>query len=195
MGRSIRFPKPLALLFAMTALCGIAYPALVTGIAWVLFPSKSGGSLIAQGGQVRGSALLAQGFSSPRFFKARPSAVDYAAVGAGASNLGPTSADLAKAVAERREAWLSAFGAPVPREMLYASASGVDPDISLEAALAQAPAVSAARGLDAATASKLVAIIRKAAKARSGPIDPPLVNVVELNVLLESDPAFARKGR
>jgi len=190
----LRFPRSLGFLLAMTALCGLAYPALVTGVAGLAFPWRSGGSPIRIDG-VRGSYLLAQDFSSPRFFRSRPSAAGYAAVGAGASNLGPTSADLAAAVKERRAAWLRSFGPPVPEEMLYASASGVDPDISLAAALAQVRHVASARNLDPGAEERLARAVREAASARASLLDPPVVDVVALNVLLESDPAFGGKRR
>jgi potassium-transporting ATPase KdpC subunit len=192
---SKNIPASLAFLLAMTALLGFGYPALVSGIAQLTFPERAGGSLLYIDGAPRGSRLLAQDFSSLRFFRARPSATGYAAVGAGASNLGPTSSDLATAVAERRAAFSGAFGIrpdEVPEDMLYASASGVDPDISLEAALAQAPSVAAARRLDPAARSDLEAEVRVSAASRAGLIGPPLVNVTMLNALLESDPRFHR---
>ena len=190
-----RFPRSIGFLLAMTVLCGLAYPALVTAVAGLAFPWRSGGSQMRVDGVVRGSYLLAQDFSSPRFFRSRPSAAGYAAVGAGASNLGPTSADLAAAVEGRRAAWLRSFGPPVPEEMLYASASGVDPDISLGAALAQVGPVASARHLDRWAEDRLADAARRAASSRGSLLDPPVVNVVALNALLESDPAFGGKRR
>jgi potassium-transporting ATPase KdpC subunit len=191
----IAIPKSPIFLLVMTLLLGLVYPALVTGFARLVFPGRSGGSLLSIGVAARGSRLLAQDFSSPRFFRARPSATDYVYVGAGASNLGPTSADLAKAVAERKADWEKAFGSPAPEEMLYASASGVDPDIGLGAALAQLGAVASARGFDPATRGALEEEIRAEAAAGASLVSPPLVNVTSLNVLLETDPRFADKGR
>jgi potassium-transporting ATPase KdpC subunit len=186
-----KIPKSITFLFWMTVMLGVAYPAVVTFASQLIFPRRANGSLIVMKGEVRGSSLLAQKFESPRFFQARPSASDYAYVGAGASNLGSVSADLAKAVAARRAAWEKGFGAPAPEDMLYASASGLDPDISLEAALAQAGRVAAARSLGPDARAALDAAIRAAAAGAAGPIGPPRVNVVSLNALLETDPAFA----
>lgn len=185
-----RVPRSLTFLIAMTVLVGVAYPALVTVIAQLAFPAKANGSLIVQGGKVRGSSLLAQKFERPSFFHARPSATDYAYIGAGASNLGPTSADLAKSVAERKAAWEASCGAPAPAEMLYASASGLDPDISPDAALRQVDRVAGARGLGVDARSELAQAIRDMAAASKSLIGPPRVNVVSLNVLLETDPRF-----
>jgi K+-transporting ATPase ATPase C chain len=175
----------------MTILVGVLYPALVTAVAQLAFPAKANGSLAVIGGKVRGSTLLAQKFESPLYFRPRPSASDYAYIGAGASNLGPISGDLAKAVVDRRAAWKKGFGKDAPEDMLYSSASGLDPDISLEAALAQVSSVAAARagtsgrpepaGLEAAIAAEL----RKRAAAATTLIGPPRVNVVSLNAWLD----------
>jgi K+-transporting ATPase ATPase C chain len=191
---SPKFPRSLTFLISMTVLLGVVYPAFVTVIAQLAFPAKANGSLIVQGGKVRGSSLLAQKFERPSFFHARPSATDYAYIGSGASNLGPTSADLAKSVAERKAAWEAAYGAPAPQEMLYASGSGLDPDISLEAALAQEGKVATARGLGEASRQALAAAINAAAAKAESLIGPKRVNVVELNALLESDPRFKGTG-
>jgi potassium-transporting ATPase KdpC subunit len=186
-----RIPKSITFLFWMTLLTGLAYPALVTLAARLAFPRQAGGSLLVIDGRVRGSSLLAQKFESPRFLRSRPSASDYAYVGAGASNLGPVSADLAKAVASRRAAWRESFGAEAPEEMLYASASGLDPEISLEAALAQLPRVAAARGLDARARDSLAAAIRSQAGRSASPIGLPRVNVLLINLMLEKGGSHA----
>lgn len=190
-----KIPKSITLLFWMTVLTGMLYPLTITGIAQLLFPRRADGSLIVIEGQVRGSALLAQKFESARFFRARPSATDYAYVGSGASNLAATNSALAKAVQGNRDSWTKAFGAPapgsrIPPEMLYASASGLDPDISFEAALAQVDSVAAARGLDTTAKTELVDAIRAAALSAASIIGPPRVDVVELNAKLETDPRF-----
>jgi K+-transporting ATPase ATPase C chain len=191
-----KIPRSITLLFWMTVLTGMIYPLAVTGIAQLLFPRQANGSLIVIVGRVRGSTLLAQKFESPRFFRARPSATDYAYLGSGASNLADTNSALTEAVQGNREAWVKAFGPPpggsrVPPEMLYASASGLDPDISPEAALAQVDSVAAARALDARAKAELVDAIREAARAATSIIGPPRVDVVELNARLETDPRFA----
>jgi potassium-transporting ATPase KdpC subunit len=190
-----KVPRSLTFLLAMTVLLGVAYPALVTGIAQLAFPRQANGSLIAKEGKVRGSSLLAQKFESPIFFRARPSATDYAYVGAGASNLGPTSAALEKAVEERRAAWEKDFGPGVPGEMLYASASGLDPDISLEAALAQEPRVAAARGLDRAASEALKEELRAEAEASASLIGARRINVTKLNARIDAEATLSGSGR
>jgi potassium-transporting ATPase KdpC subunit len=190
-----KVPTSLTFLLAMTLLLGIVYPMIVTGIAQLAFPAKANGSLLSIGGAVRGSTLLAQKFESPRFFHARPSATDYAYVGAGASNLGPTSAALAAAVGERRAAWAAAYATKAPEEMLYASASGLDPDISPEAALAQVEAVSAARGLGSEARRALSGEIRREAERSASLIAPPRINVLSLNALLDAGPEYKGTGR
>lgn len=191
-----KIPTSITLLFWMTVLTGMIYPLAVTGIAQLLFPRRANGSLIVIGNQVRGSTLLAQKFESARFFRARPSATDYAYLGSGASNLAATNSALATAVQANRDAWTESFGPPtggtrIPSEMLYASASGLDPDISLEAALDQVDSVAAARALDPQAKAELVDAIRRAATSATSIIGPPRVDVVELNAKLETDPRFA----
>jgi K+-transporting ATPase ATPase C chain len=170
----------------MTILTGVLYPAAVTLVAQLAFPGKANGSLLVVDGAVRGSTLLAQKFQSPRYFQARPSASDYVYVGAGASNLGPVSADLAQAVADRRTAWEENFGTEPTDDMVYASASGLDPDISLEAALAQTDLVATARGLSDSAKASLVAALRDRAAGSAGLIGPPRLNVLSLNAWLDS---------
>ena len=187
-----KIPKSITFLLGMTILTGVLYPAAMTLFAQAAFPGKANGSLLVIKGAVRGSTLLAQKFQSPRFFQARPSASDYAYVGAGASNLGPVSSDLAQAMADRQTAWQENFGAEPPKDMLYASASGLDPDIGLDSALAQVDLVSQARGLSPDAKSALVAAIRRRADAATTLVGPARVNVVSLNALLESDPAYSR---
>lgn len=181
-----KIPKSITFLLGMTILTGVLYPAAVTLVAQLVFPSKANGSLLVINGAIRGSNLLAQKFQSPRYFQARPSTSDYAYIGSGASNLGPVSADLAKTVAGRRTAWRENFGAEPPNDMLYASASGLDPDISPEAALAQADLVAAARGLGAESRSALGVELRKRAAESTSLIGAPRVNVVSLNACLDA---------
>jgi K+-transporting ATPase, c chain len=191
---SMRVPRSITFLLAMTVLLGVAYPALVTVVAQLAFPKQANGSLESIDSRDVGSELLAQKFESPRYFQARPSATDYAYIGAGATNLGPTSAALAKAVADRQAAWEKSFGGRAPREMLYASGSGLDPDISVESALAQLPVVAAARKLDTQAKVELEKALRDEAAKTSSPISAPRVNVVRFNILLRTDPRFAGGG-
>jgi K+-transporting ATPase ATPase C chain len=187
--------RSFSFLLAMTFLVGFLYPAAVTGIAQLCFPAKAKGSLIAIKGEVRGSKLLAQDFASSSHFKARPSATDYAYIGSGASNLSPTSAALAKAAAERKAAWVASLGQPVPEEMAYASASGLDPEISLEAALAQVPSVAAARGMGGAEIEALETAIREEARRSKSLVGPQRINVVALNARLDAAPGASGTGR
>ena len=200
-----RIPTSIAFLFWMTILVGVLYPLAVTGIAQLAFRAKANGSLVVIGGQIRGSRLLAQEFKSERFFKPRPSATGYAYIGSAGSNLARTNAALGKAVKERDEAWQAAFGQQAfgqqatgqraPADMRYASGSGLDPDISLEAALGQLDSVSIARGLSVPQKAALEVAIRKAAASKTTIVGSPRLNVVELNARLESDPLFAVSGK
>jgi len=194
-----KIPTSIAFLFWMTILTGVLYPLAVTGIAQLTFKAKANGSLIVIGDQVRGSRLLAQEFKSERFFKPRPSASGYAYTGSAGSNMAPTNAALDKAIKDRDAAWLAAFGQlatsrQAPEDMRYASGSGLDPDISLEAALDQLDSVSKARGLSAPQKAALEEEIKKAVVAKTTILGSPRLNVVELNVRLESDPLFAVSG-
>jgi potassium-transporting ATPase KdpC subunit len=190
-----RIPKSIRFLIWMTILTGIAYPLAITAFAQIFFPKKANGSIVYIDGQVRGSSLLAQNFESPRFFKARPSASDYAYIGSGASNLAATNGALAASVKANGDAWDKAWygmpGEAVPPEMLYASASGLDPDISLEAALAQVAAVAAARGYTDTVKAALAEAIRASAAGSASLVGQPRVNVTILNVMLETNPGFA----
>jgi K+-transporting ATPase ATPase C chain len=193
-----RIPKSILFLFWMTIATGAVYPLLITGIAQLVFPAEANGSLVSIGGEVRGSVLLSQKFESGRFFHARPSATDYAYAGAGGSNAAPTSAALAKAVADREEAWAAAFGVgpgKTPPDILYASASGLDPDISREAAVQQLGRVAAERGFDASRKSALEAAIEAAVSDSATLVGPPRVNIAALNLRLETDPALGGKEK
>ena len=165
--------------------CAVAYPAIVWGMAQLLFPSQAEGSLIyaADGRTIIGSALVAQRFVSARYFHPRPSAVDYKADAAGGSNLGTNNPDLRKAIAGRAEALRATAARPAPLDLVTASGSGLDPDISTEAAIYQAARVAEARGL---TLEKVHSLIERLTN-RSGAIigAPPRVNVLLLNMALD----------
>jgi K+-transporting ATPase ATPase C chain len=135
----------LRLFLLMTAITGLLYPLAVTGLANLLFPGASRGSLVSRQGIVRGSSLLAQGSTDPAYFWSRPSACDYSTMPSGAGNLGPTSKELRRLMAERSSHWTAGNGTPVPLEMLTASGSGLDPHISPEAAIAQLQRIARAR--------------------------------------------------
>src|SRR5574343_201726 len=176
------------LLLGLTLLLGLVYPLAVTGLAQWLFPAQAQGSLLQQQGGVVGSALIGQAFSKHGEFWGRPSATastPYNAAGSGGSNLGPANPALAKAVAERIAA-LKAAGplpaGPVPADLVTASASGLDPHISLAAALYQVPRVAAARKLDAGKLEQLVR--QQAQQAWFGSDATARVNVLQLNLAL-----------
>jgi potassium-transporting ATPase KdpC subunit len=137
----------LRMLLALTVLCGAVYPLAVTGLARLCFAGRAGGSLLYLHGRLIGSRLLAQSFTNAMYFQPRPSAANHATVPSGASNQGPTSAALKKAIEDRAADWESTV-ASVPPELLLASGSGLDPHISPEAALFQLDRVARARGFD-----------------------------------------------
>jgi len=165
-------------------LCAVLYPAVVWGIAQLLFPWQAEGSLIYAGDRtVIGSSLIAQKFVSDGYFHPRPSAVDYKADAAAGSNLGTNNPDLRQAVALRVKELAGTRERPVPADMVTASGSGLDPDISPEAALYQVPRVATARKLPI---EKVRAVIEHEID-RSGWIlgAPPRVNVLALNLALD----------
>jgi K+-transporting ATPase ATPase C chain len=176
-----------------TVLTGIIYPLAITGVTQVIFPHQANGSLITSGGKVVGSRLIGQTFTKPEYFHSRPSAAGngYDGTASTGSNLGPTNqklADRVKAdVAQFRED-NPHFTGPVPADLLTASGSGLDPDISPASAAAQIDRVASARRVDAA---KLEPLIAEASKSRTlGFMGEPRVNVLQLNLAL--DRAFPR---
>ena len=186
------FIRPLVVLFALlTALTGVAYPLVVTGIAQVLFPNQAHGSLIlGKDGKAVGSELIGQPFSDPKHFWSRPSATSpqpYNGGSSGASNLGPTNPALADAVKARVEALRAADPgntAPVPVDLVTASGSGLDPHISVAAAQYQVNRVSKARGLPADRVTALVDANTEGAIL--GFLGEPRVNVLRLNLALDA---------
>jgi K+-transporting ATPase ATPase C chain len=180
----------LVLLILLTAITGIAYPLVVTGLAQALFPAQSAGSLVVSNGKAVGSSLIGQNFSDPKHFWSRPSATapqPYNGLASGGSNLGPLNPDLAKGVAARIQALRAADPtnkALIPVDLLTASGSGLDPDISLAAANYQAPRVARERGL--APAAVLTLVAAHAHGRWLGILGEPRVNVLELNLALDS---------
>ena len=183
------FVRPALASLVFFALVTALYSLAVTGLGAALFPRQAGGSLVVEAGKVRGSSLLGQDFARADRFHGRPSAVSYDPASGGASNLGPTSAVLAQSVAARRAALLAENGAgsgEPPDELLLASASGLDPDISPQAALYQAPRIARALGLGSSGEASLEALVKSEAKGRSlGFMGEPRVNVLALNLCLE----------
>jgi len=179
--------QSIRLLILMTVLTGLVYPLVVTGVAQWAFPDQANGSLLRRDCQVVGSALLAQPFTSERYFWPRPSAADLATVPSGASNLGPTSATLQSKVSDRAKAFRAthhlADDAHVPADMVYASGSGLDPHISPEAARLQAGRVAAARGL---TKEQVLALVERSIEQPQLEFLGELrVNVLRLNLALD----------
>lgn len=177
----------IVILLVMVLLTGLAYPLVVTGIAQTAFPRAAGGSLVVADGRVVGSQLVAQAFRSDRYFHPRPSAAGagYDAASSGGSNLGPTSAALIKAVAERVRS-IAADDRPVPVDLVTASGSGLDPHISPAAAIYQVDRVAAARGIAPVTVLGLVA---EHTEGRTlGLLGEPRVNILLLNLALDRLP-------
>ena len=180
----------LVLFFVLTLLTGVVYPLLVTGLAQSLFPAQAGGSLILQNGKPVGSALIGQNFADPGHFWGRPSAttpMPYNAASSGGSNLGPLNPALRDAVRARIAA-LRALdpgnNAPVPVDLITASASGLDPDITVAAAAYQVARVARARGVDTNVVRALVA--NHTEGRLWGLLGEPRVNVLRLNLALEA---------
>jgi K+-transporting ATPase ATPase C chain len=195
--------RPAAVLLALfTLLTGLIYPLAITGIAQVAMPYQANGSLLQVGGNSVGSALIGQNFASDKYFHSRPSATQaqdpahpddptktidapYNAANSTGSNLGPTSQKLLDRVkadvdAKRAAGWIG----PVPADAVTTSASGLDPHISPENALAQVPAVAKARGLPE---DKVRALVAANAQGRFlGLIGEPRVNVLRLNMALDA---------
>jgi K+-transporting ATPase ATPase C chain len=175
---------------ALTVLTGIIYPVLVFGLAQVIFPWQANGSLIARDGKIVASALIGQNFSSPRYFHGRPSAAGdkgYDATSSGGSNLGPTNKSLIESVRAHLKDVLAnnpgAAPSQVPVDLVTASGSGLDPEISPAAAEIQVARVARARGLNEDVVRRLV---RKHTRPRwAGAVGEPGVNVLMLNLTLD----------
>ena len=187
------------MIVVMTILTGLVYPLGMTGIAQVVFPRQANGSLVVHDGQVIGSMLIGQNFTSDKYFHPRPSAttepdpkdptktvpVPYAADNSTGSNLAPTAQPLIDRVKADAEALHKENpSAPIPVDMVTTSASGLDPDITPAAALFQAPGVAKARGLDEARVKQLIA--DNTTGRTWGVLGEPHVNVFALNLALDA---------
>jgi K+-transporting ATPase ATPase C chain len=183
--------RPAVSLFVLlTAVTGIAYPLVVTGVAKVAFPEAAKGSLITRDGKAVGSRLIGQNFTDPKYFWGRPSAtgpMPYNAAASGGSNLGPLNPALSDAVKGRAEALKAADPdnkLPIPADLLNASASGLDPHISPEAAAYQVTRVASQRHLLSADVKALVS--QHTEGRQWGVFGEARVNVLELNLALDA---------
>ena len=182
------FTRALLVLLVMTMLTGLAYPFVVTKLCQLCFPAQASGSLLVAGSTVVGSALVGQKFTRPGYFHGRPSASDYDASNSGGSNFGPSNAKYLEEVGQRarqaRQLNGLDVGAPVPADLVLASASGLDPHISLEAALIQISRVAKARKLAEAQVSQ--ALEKLAETPFLGLAGQKRVNVIQLNLALDT---------
>jgi len=181
--------KPAILLFVMfTIICGGIYPALVTGVAYALFPNQAKGSLIIdKNGKEIGSSLIGQPFSDPKYLWPRPSATaefGYNPSASGGSNGGPTNPEYLKTVAERIKALReSGITGPIPGELVQASASGLDPHLSPQAARLQVRRIAKTRGIAEATVQKLIDAATE--EPQLGILGAARVNVLAVNLGLD----------
>ena len=179
----------IVMLLLMTVLTGVAYPLVVTGLAQVLFPSQANGSLIVKDGKPIGSTLIGQSYDDPKYFWGRPSATSPQpnnGTSSSGSNLGPTNPALTDAVKQRIDALHAADPgntAAVPVDLVTASGSGLDPEISPAAAAYQVSRVAKVRGL---SESQVRAMVSMATTGRQfGMLGEPRVNVLQLNLALD----------
>ncbi|MGA2077218.1 MAG: potassium-transporting ATPase subunit KdpC [Terriglobia bacterium] len=185
------------LMLVLTVLTGLVYPGIVTGFCQVFFRWQANGSMLSAAGKEVGSALIGQNFAKPEYFHPRPSAAGndgYDATASTGSNYGPTNQKLIDRVKSSVEQFRKEnpdYTGPIPADLLTASASGLDPEISPASAKAQAPRVAKARGVGL---EQVEALINQDAKsAELGFLGEPRVNVLELNLKL--DEAFPAKGK
>jgi K+-transporting ATPase ATPase C chain len=173
----------------LTILLGVGYPLAVTGISQLVFPHQANGSLITKNGQVIGSELIGQNFTKPEYFQPRPSAAGndgYDPTASGGSNYGPTNQkliDRVKASLDKFRKDNPDYNGPIPADMLTASGSGLDPDISPASAQAQVSRVANARSISADQLNQLVAQSTKSPDL--GLLGEPRVNVLKLNLALD----------
>jgi potassium-transporting ATPase KdpC subunit len=184
------FRPAIVLLLVLTLITGVVYPLVVTGVTQLAFPTQAAGSILVRDGKPVGSTLIGQSFSDPKHFWSRPSATSpqpYNGLASGGSNLGPLNPALTDGIKSRIDALHAADPTnktPIPVDLVTASGSGLDPDISLAAAYYQAPRVARERGLQPQAVLTLIA-----AHARGrwlGILGEPRVNVLDLNLALDA---------
>ncbi len=180
----------LKFLLVMTILTGIIYPLFMTGVAQLTFPSKANGSLIKKDGKIIGSELIGQKFDTTIYFWSRPSAIGYNPIPSGASNFRPTSDTLKKQVTARRTSFANANSmteiSAIPKEMIFASGSGLDPHISPEAAYLQLDRVAKARKFNESQKHNVKLLIKNKTEGLQYSIfGEERVNVLALNLELD----------
>jgi K+-transporting ATPase ATPase C chain len=177
------------MMLVLTVLTGLLYPGVVTGLCQVLFPARANGSLIVANGHAIGSELIGQNFKRPEYFQPRPSAAGndgYDPTASGASNLGPTNQKLADRVKDSVASFRKNnpdYTGPIPADLVTASGSGLDPDISPASAEAQVPRIARARGIPVEQIRDLIASHTK--ERDLGFLGEPRVNVLEINRALD----------
>jgi K+-transporting ATPase ATPase C chain len=182
----------LKILLVMTILTGLVYPLLMTGIAQLAFNSQANGSLVVKDGKIIGSKLIGQKFDSIVYFWSRPSAIDYNPLPSGASNYGPTSIKLKQQVDGWRHNFivkneLNGDTMSIPKEMIFASASGLDPDISPESAMLQLNRVVKARKFSESQRLKTLMLIKSLTRGPQFSIfGESTINIFELNLALDN---------
>jgi len=187
-----QFIVAVAYTLVTTIIFGLIYPLVVTGLSQLLFPAQANGSLIVKNGQVVGSRLIGQAFTADKYFHSRPSAAGsgYDPLSSGGSNLGPTNQALVTRVAQDVAKWQQENpGTPIPADLVTASGSGLDPDISPASAEFQVARVAKTRGI---TADQVRKVVAKHTQGRQwGIFGEARVNVLELN--LDLDDSFPVK--
>jgi K+-transporting ATPase ATPase C chain len=187
-----QFVTGLKYMIIMTVLTGIIYPAIVTLTAQLLFRDKANGSLVIVGGSIRGSKLIGQKYENPGYFWSRPSAIGYNPLPSGGSNLGPANPELRKEIIMRESEFKELNDLPdslksLPSEMICSSASGLDPDISPEAAMLQVHRVAEARSMNSKQEEQLKElIVSMSENQRFSVLGEPRINVFLLNLRTDS---------
>jgi potassium-transporting ATPase KdpC subunit len=180
--------RSILVLLVFSILTGLVYPLIITGIAQLVFPHQANGSLIVINGKTVGSELIGQSFTKPEYFHGRPSAVNYDASNSGGTNLGPTNQKFINQIDSTAQWIRMENGLPsdasVPVDLVTSSASGLDPNISLQSALIQVSRVAKTRGLDELVVRSLVN--QHTEKPVLGLFGQPMINILKLNIAIDA---------